>query len=154
MERVHRAGYIHRDLKDENLLVTSRNGRRAVILADFGLAEHVGVGGRSVQPSGTRGWRAPQVVQRLEHGADADFYAFGILLFKLWIGKDIVDIVSDRISKVAMDQGLPEPSNAELSKALDDANLKGWDDQWWRVNQYKWYLPQAIEREYYGPSHY
>lgn len=80
----HRAGFVHRDMKPENVLIGD-DGR--VKVADFGLVRAVDtVTNTTGQVLGTVSYLAPE---QLEHGtADArvDVYACGVLLYEMLTG--------------------------------------------------------------------
>jgi len=75
-------GFLHRDIKLENVLRTSRNNVR---LADFGLSilkEDV----LSTEAVGTRHCIAPEVKAGLPQGYEIDAWGLGVLLFELLSG--------------------------------------------------------------------
>jgi serine/threonine-protein kinase len=83
----HRAGYIHRDVKPENVLI-SDDGR--VKVTDFGLARAI-EGADSGQTHGlllgTVAYLSPEQVEHDSTDARSDVYSAGILLFELVTGQ-------------------------------------------------------------------
>jgi serine/threonine-protein kinase len=83
----HRAGYIHRDVKPENVLI-SDDGR--VKVTDFGLARAI-EGGDSGRTNGlllgTMAYLSPEQVEHDQTDARSDVYSAGILLFELVTGQ-------------------------------------------------------------------
>ncbi|KAH3760961.1 STE/STE20 protein kinase [Pelomyxa schiedti] len=82
---LHRLGFIHRDIKGANILLTRQGG---VKLVDFGICSHIS----EKTPSrttfiGTPYWMAPEVIaNRLRHSpytTKADVWSLGITLFEL-----------------------------------------------------------------------
>ncbi|KAI8343333.1 kinase-like domain-containing protein [Chlamydoabsidia padenii] len=75
---LHTKGFIHRDVKCENLLI-SHTGE--IKLADFGLAtstKHV-----NQERLGTAKWMAPEVIQEQPYGEKADLWSLGITLIEM-----------------------------------------------------------------------
>ncbi len=83
----HRAGYIHRDVKPENVLI-SDDGR--VKVTDFGLARAIeGTDSGKTQGLllGTVAYLSPEQVEHDNTDARSDVYSAGILLFELVTGQ-------------------------------------------------------------------
>ncbi len=82
----HDAGFAHRDVKPENVLLTGSSG--TVKVADFGLARSVagGVQTRGGMVIGTAAYLAPEQVAGGTSDARTDVYAAGIMLFELLTG--------------------------------------------------------------------
>jgi serine/threonine protein kinase len=90
----HAAGVIHRDLKPDNVMLTTRLGDpNFVVLLDFGLAKMFIGGGQSAVKTaagvllGTPQFMSPEACEskgNLDHRTD--IYALGILLFQMMTG--------------------------------------------------------------------
>ena len=83
----HRAGYIHRDVKPENVLI-SEDGR--VKVTDFGLAraiEGADSGKTHGLLLGTVAYLSPEQVEHDRTDARSDVYSAGILLYELVTGQ-------------------------------------------------------------------
>jgi eukaryotic-like serine/threonine-protein kinase len=82
----HRAGFVHRDVKPENVLLTG-DGRVKVV--DFGLARASATSGqtRVGQIIGTVAYIAPEQVTGATTDFRTDVYAAGIMLFEMLTGR-------------------------------------------------------------------
>ena len=132
LETAHRAGLIHRDIKPQNVMLTRIVGDdNHVKILDFGLAKAVELFhdveklSQTGQALGTPAYMAPEQfdVKRMgEIDERIDLYAFGIILFEIFMGKRPFrgstwkDIAIAKLSP-AYDP-LTEVSNLGLSEGL------------------------------------
>jgi transcriptional regulator with GAF, ATPase, and Fis domain/serine/threonine protein kinase len=79
---VHRAGFLHGDIKPQNILVDA-DGRGTLI--DFGCARSLG--SAATELWGTPGWIAPEVLEGFPADGRADLYAVGKVLETLLDGR-------------------------------------------------------------------
>jgi len=81
LEHIHSHGIIYRDMKLENILLDKRGH---CSLSDLGLA----VKSEKVKGyAGTPGYTAPEVVSQLPYDKRADFFSYGVMVFRFICGK-------------------------------------------------------------------
>ena len=117
LDRAHRAGVVHRDLKPGNVMLA----RSGVKLMDFGLARPVGPGAtatRTQSPTmaapltaegsivGTFQYMAPEQLEGKEADARSDLWALGCVLYEMATGKRAFDGSSQAslVSAIMRDQ--------------------------------------------------
>ena len=80
LEEVHSTGLIHRDIKPDNVLITSHH---RVKVGDFGLVRATNAEATSDMIVGTVSYLAPEQVTGEEITPASDVYSAGIVLFEL-----------------------------------------------------------------------
>jgi hypothetical protein len=83
---MHGLDIIHRDLKPENLLLTSKGPDAEIKLIDFGLAKVVQREAVASSFLGTKGYLAPEMLQRNSYDKAIDMWALGVIVFVLLCG--------------------------------------------------------------------
>ncbi|XP_072565341.1 serine/threonine-protein kinase PLK3-like [Paramormyrops kingsleyae] len=81
LKYIHEKGYIHRDIKLDNLLI---NDNMELKIGDFGSATELKPGIRDL--CGTPFYRAPEVWKMQEQGPEADVWSLGCIIYILLVG--------------------------------------------------------------------
>lgn len=82
LEYIHSLGIVYRDLKPENLML-SKEGH--IKMADFGFAKELR--DRTYTICGTPDYLAPESLARTGHNKGVDWWALGILIYEMMVGK-------------------------------------------------------------------
>ncbi|KAK4799655.1 hypothetical protein SAY86_025020 [Trapa natans] len=78
---------IHRDLKPQNLLLSTGDDRSVLKIADFGFARSLQPRGLAETLCGSPLYMAPEIMQLQKYDAKADLWSVGAILFQLVTGK-------------------------------------------------------------------
>ena len=95
LQRVHDSGYIHRDIKPDNLFLHQRDGQVALIVLDLGIAKvspalrlegapHTTSSGRVL---GTPAYMSPEQASSLPLDHRTDIYSVGVTLHRMLAGR-------------------------------------------------------------------
>ncbi len=88
LDEAHRSGFVHRDVKPGNILVTS-DGR--VLLTDFGIAKGLEPGDEDLTSDnvmmGTAKYLSPEQVRGRRLDGRADIYSLGLVLYECLAGR-------------------------------------------------------------------
>lgn len=84
LEHMHSMGYLHRDVKAENVLLGSEG---QAVLADFGIAAHVDDAEAMKTFRGTPGYAAPEIVNSETFGFPVDIFSAGVLFYRVLSNK-------------------------------------------------------------------
>jgi serine/threonine protein kinase len=111
LARAHDLGVVHRDLKSDNILLTTRGGRKDFVkILDFGLA-HLAMDPRLAPKGavfGTPEYMAPEQARGEEATAQSDLYALGVLFFEMLTGQ-LPFRSDDRETLLEMQRTTPAP---------------------------------------------
>eukprot|EP00501_MAST-03F_sp_TOSAG23-6_P002415 GSMAST32.ASY1.ANO1.2524.1 assembled CDS len=80
LKRVHEAGFAHRDIKLENILLC-KDGY--IKLVDFGFAKRIKPGTKTSTLVGTPEYLAPEIILATGHNKAVDYWALGIIAYEL-----------------------------------------------------------------------
>ena len=100
LSHAHSQGYIHRDFKDQNILVSGRSPNLLAKLTDFGLAKsftHSGMSGVTMagEMAGTLAYMSPEQLRNFRDvKPQSDIYAVGMTAYSLLSGSLALDLTS------------------------------------------------------------
>ncbi|HEX3723657.1 MAG TPA: protein kinase, partial [Nitrolancea sp.] len=126
LEAIHTAGYIHRDIKPQNILIEA-NGTPKI--TDFGITLRAG-GIRAPGDGttlGTAAYIAPEQAAGWEIGPQADLYAAGVVLYEMLTGQvpfpgnDPIEVMHRHMFETPRD---PRALNPDVSPALSAVVLR------------------------------
>ncbi|MFQ5766495.1 MAG: serine/threonine-protein kinase [Acidobacteriota bacterium] len=119
LEKAHREGLIHRDLKPGNIMLTGDGAK----LLDFGLAKNLAAPGPAVSHLPTRAgphteegsivgtfqYMSPEQLEGREADARSDIFSFGIVLYEMIAGRQAFTASSQAGLLVAIMEHQPVP---------------------------------------------
>ncbi len=131
LEAIHGAGYIHRDIKPQNILIDATGTPK---ITDFGITLRLG---ELKSPAfglamGTAAYIAPEQAEGQEIGPQADLYSAGAVLFQMLTGEapfpgdDPLEVMSRHRLEPPRD---PRSFNREISPALSAIVLRALSKQ-------------------------
>ena len=83
----HSYGIAHRDLKLDNILMTSDDDNADIRILDFGLGKIIGPGETCNEPYGTVLYCAPEIILREPYTKNVDSWSIGVIAYILLYGR-------------------------------------------------------------------
>mmetsp|Transcript_3975 Transcript_3975/g.6740 ORF Transcript_3975/g.6740 Transcript_3975/m.6740 type:complete len:118 (+) Transcript_3975:1385-1738(+) len=114
LKYVHSYGVVHRDMKLENIMMTTNRENAVPKIIDFGLAKMIGPNEKTKEPFGTLGYVAPEILLNKPYSFSCDLWSYGCIVYALLCGA----LPFDYNSK---DKTIHETIHGEL-----DFELPGW----------------------------
>uniref|UniRef100_A0A7N0RH35 Protein kinase domain-containing protein n=2 Tax=Kalanchoe fedtschenkoi TaxID=63787 RepID=A0A7N0RH35_KALFE len=87
LQVLHDNNLIHRDLKPQNLLLSTNDNKAVLKIADFGFARLLQPRGLAETLCGSPLYMAPEIMQLQKYDAKADMWSVGAILFQLVTGR-------------------------------------------------------------------
>jgi eukaryotic-like serine/threonine-protein kinase len=120
----HSAGLVHRDVKPENVLMSS-DGR--IKIGDFGLAKAASTTSNTGTLIGTVAYLSPELVTGSPADARSDVYSVGIMLFEMLTGRQpFSGDVPIQVAFQHVNSSVPAPSSLVPGLAADLDELVLW----------------------------
>jgi serine/threonine-protein kinase len=133
----HQHGYVHRDIKPDNIFLDVRENQIAFMLADFGLALHINT--RPEKIAGTPQYMPPEAVDientELTLGGTADFYSFAAVCYemltgeRLFKGTNILELVRQHLYEEPDLSRLPADIPKTLRQFIERSLRKSPEDR-------------------------
>ncbi|HEX5661119.1 MAG TPA: protein kinase [Polyangiales bacterium] len=123
LARAHDLGVVHRDLKSDNIMLTSRGGRRDFVkILDFGLAALARDPRLAPKGAvfGTPEYMSPEQARGEDATAQSDLYALGILFYEMVTGQ-LPYRSNDRETLLEMQRSQGAPNPRKLRQDLPSA---------------------------------
>lgn len=146
LSHAHDHGYIHRDIKDQNILVRSSGNELSAKLTDFGLAKSFAQSGMSGvtmagEMAGTLAYMPPEQLKNFRDvKPQSDLYAIGMTAYSLFSGKLALNIgrktsMSETIKAIFEQPAIPlrerSPElSATICEIVDRALVKDPNERW------------------------
>ena len=89
IDYMHQQGFLHRDVKPANILISSQRSARPVVakLTDFGIATAIGQPDLSEYTVGTAAYLSPEQVEGHDARPESDIYSLGLVLLEAITGE-------------------------------------------------------------------
>lgn len=83
---MHKEGIAHRDIKPQNLMLSSKEDNASIKVGDFGFARRVHTPSSLTTRVGTPTYVAPEILKNMPHDQRVDLWSIGVVVFVLLVG--------------------------------------------------------------------
>lgn len=87
LHALQKLNLVHRDLKPQNLLLTSKDENATIKIADFGFAREIQPNDLAETLCGSPLYMAPEILNNQKYNAKADLWSVGAILYEMLTGK-------------------------------------------------------------------
>ncbi|XP_067121639.1 uncharacterized protein [Centruroides vittatus] len=110
---IHKKEIIHRDISSNNILIDKNNKAH---LIDFGLCT---LERCPKEFCGTLFYLCPEILQQKQYDAYCDWWAFGVVLYQVLVGKTPMNIYLEEITTIRDFQSLPITEKVQIAEQVD-----------------------------------
>ena len=133
LNAIHKAGYIHKDMKPANIMLVNNDepGQELVKVLDFGISQpiHPAIGGlnRKNEIVGTPAYMSPEHTRKAFVGIHSDIYSAGIMMHEMLMGKPPFEYSRDSLidaQRKYTPESLKMQGITDLPVSIDDLILQ------------------------------
>ncbi|XP_044736572.1 cGMP-dependent protein kinase, isozyme 1-like [Chrysoperla carnea] len=148
-EYLHKRNFVYRDLKPENLMLDAKG---YIKIVDFGFAKKVADGTKTWTFAGTPEYVAPEIILNRGHNRAVDYWALGILIHELLVGKppfrgrdhmSTYNLILKGIDRVPFSPRIPNSTQhliKKLCRFVPTERLGCFRDGIKDIKNHRWYL--------------
>ncbi|CAJ1943006.1 unnamed protein product [Cylindrotheca closterium] len=116
---MHTSEVAHRDLKPQNLLLSSKENHTEVKIIDFGFSRRVHTPQSLTSRCGTPHYVAPEILKNIPHDESSDIWSVGVIVFLILVG--YLPIMKE--------------TQSELFQEIRTGNWKFQEEDWEHISQ-------------------
>jgi calcium/calmodulin-dependent protein kinase I len=121
LKYLHDIGIIHRDLKLENIMMSSKADTAIPYIVDFGLSIILGPEQKKCEIYGTQGYLAPEMCDRQPYYKEVDLWSLGVLFYSIISG--FMPFEQEDMPKIILMKEREDIVNFNLEQFSDTSDL-------------------------------